>query len=426
MKKTKNKLLIMLGIVAFSAIGSVALTGNTNDASVAVAEIEIPCVHEYVMQCVSPTCTEKGYTVYTCTLCGDGCTDNFVDETGHNFIDVTIEPTCTHKGYTAHFCLDCGYEYKDDYVDAHGHSYEEEAVEPTCTEQGYTTHTCTVCGRFYVDGVVAVNGHDFVEEVTEATCTEGGYTTYTCQTCGYTYQGNTVEPTGHNHQVSVVAPTCVSYGFTVHLCADCGDRYVSDYVKPLGHTFEDTVVEATAESIGYTKHQCAVCDYSYLSDYVTSGDNGYTKLPDEPELPDDPTEESTGTETPVEPEQPDEPSEDTQTHEYLFSPSFDKASKILTITYACECGESYTGAIQLFITDSAGNTAVEIINGNASIDFTERRDDYSVIAVTLSVCSRSATRRTSLLNPSSLTNLPNLWNRTSPNSLRYRSKRIKK
>ena len=247
----------------------------------------------------------------------------------------------------------------------------------------------------------------FTEVVTEATCIEGGYTTYTCQTCGYTYQDNLVEATGHNHQVSVVAPTCVSYGFTVHLCADCGDRYVIDYVKPLGHTFEDTVVEATEDNIGYTKHQCTVCDYSYLSDYVTSGDKGYTQLPEEPEQPTEPVEpiepetpdtpevpdEPTEPETPEEPsepenpdsgnesENPDDTGDEEETHEYVFSPLFDSETKILTVTYDCECGESYSGTIQLFITDSAENTTVEVINGNTSIDFTERQDDYSIIAI---------------------------------------------
>ena len=41
----------------------------------------------------------------------------------------------------------------------------------------------------------------------------------------------------------------------------------------------------------------------------------------------------------------------------------------------------YSGAIQFFITDSAENTTVEVLNGNGSIDFTEKQDDYTVIVI---------------------------------------------
>ena len=40
--------------------------------------------HSYETVVTSPTCTEKGYTTYTCT-CGDSYVDNYVDATGHNF-----------------------------------------------------------------------------------------------------------------------------------------------------------------------------------------------------------------------------------------------------------------------------------------------------------------------------------------------------
>jgi hypothetical protein len=34
-------------------------------------------------------------------------------------------PTCTEKGYTTYTCIDCGYSYKDNYVDELGHEYDE-------------------------------------------------------------------------------------------------------------------------------------------------------------------------------------------------------------------------------------------------------------------------------------------------------------
>ena len=80
-------------------------------------------------------------------------------------------------------------------------------------------------------------------------------------------------------------------------------------------------------------------------------------------------------------ENPDNVGGETETHEYVFGYQYDNESKLLTITYDCECGETYNGAIQFFITDSAENTTVEVLNGNGSIDFTDKQDDYTVIVI---------------------------------------------
>ena len=63
---------------------------------------EPPHEHTYTTQVVSPTCTEQGYTIYTCE-CGDEYTDNEVNALGHNYTKTytwngnscTAKATCT-------------------------------------------------------------------------------------------------------------------------------------------------------------------------------------------------------------------------------------------------------------------------------------------------------------------------------------------
>ncbi len=45
--------------------------------------------------------------------------------TNHSYTDMVTVPTCTEKGYTIHTCSECGDTYKDTYVDATGHSYDD-------------------------------------------------------------------------------------------------------------------------------------------------------------------------------------------------------------------------------------------------------------------------------------------------------------
>ena len=126
----------------------------------------------------------------------------------HNHISEVHAPTCTEAGYTSYTC-DCGDTYNVDGAAATGHTYEETVVPPTCTEDGYTAHTCA-CGDTYTDNTVEATGHNFVDDVcsvcghthtyeavvTEPTCTAAGYTTHTCA-CGETYTDSEVEKLGH-------------------------------------------------------------------------------------------------------------------------------------------------------------------------------------------------------------------------------------
>ena len=57
-------------------------------------------VHTYESTVTQPTCTEKGYTTYTCT-CGDSYTGNEVAALGHTEVtDKAVAATCTEPGLT--------------------------------------------------------------------------------------------------------------------------------------------------------------------------------------------------------------------------------------------------------------------------------------------------------------------------------------
>ncbi len=42
----------------------------------------------------------------------------------HNYESVYQPATCTDRGYTLHTCTDCGYQYADGFVEPYGHAYE--------------------------------------------------------------------------------------------------------------------------------------------------------------------------------------------------------------------------------------------------------------------------------------------------------------
>ena len=69
-------------------------------------------------------------------------------------------PTCTEKGYTTYTCTVCGNHYRDKEVAALGHDFELiSSREPTATEEGYKTYACTRCQETKTD-VVPATGPD--------------------------------------------------------------------------------------------------------------------------------------------------------------------------------------------------------------------------------------------------------------------------
>ena len=66
-----------------------------------------------------------------------------VEEHTHAYESVVTAPTCTEKGYTTYTCA-CGDSYVDDYVDATGHKR--------------TNDICYICGDSYVGKRISILG----------------------------------------------------------------------------------------------------------------------------------------------------------------------------------------------------------------------------------------------------------------------------
>ena len=234
-----------------------------------VAQEEIPANgHDYNKAVTAPTCTEQGYTTYTCA-CGDTYKDNYVDATGHSYTsEVTKAPTCVDKGEKTFTCA-CGDTYTQE-IAAKGHTLTQvEAKAPTCTEAGYEAYEyCSECDYTTFNAVEAT-GHKYETEVTKPTCTEKGYTTYTCA-CGDTYSQE-IAAKGHTEEtIPGKAATCTETGLTEgKKCSVCGTILKGqEVIKAAGHKYEAVVTAPTFEAMGYTIHTCSVCTDSYTDNYV--------------------------------------------------------------------------------------------------------------------------------------------------------------
>ena len=234
--------------------------------------------HDYESKLVKPTCTVQGYTRYTCKTCGNTYTDNFVEAEGHKYGEwITVkEPTCVDLGKDERTCSVCSYVDERD-TDALGHSYKDTVIDPSCTERGNTVHECERCGYTYTDSYTEPTGHDFGEwiDLTKPTCTASGVMQRKCADCPQT-ETKIISPLGHDYKAELIEPTCLEQGYTTHICSRCKVGYNDTFVSPLGHDYEETEVAPTCTEEGYRGKKCRRCEDAIKTEILKAVGHKFT------------------------------------------------------------------------------------------------------------------------------------------------------
>ncbi len=243
-------------------------TGDTKctdcDKIIATGTKTDTIAHTYNSVVTAPTCTAKGYTTHTCTVCSYSYKDSETSMVAHKYESVVTAPTCVAKGYTTHTCSVCSYSYKDSEIPTADHSYVKTVTKaPTCQAKGVAEYKCSVCEAKYTEDL-AVTDHDYNAVVTAPTCMAGGYTTYTCKHCDASYKGAETGVVDHNFvETSKTEATCTEYGSTTYTCSFCGETKKVDGDKLGSHDYESLVTAPTCTTAGYTTYTCKYCDRSY-------------------------------------------------------------------------------------------------------------------------------------------------------------------
>ena len=146
--------------------GAEATCTDAQFCTVCGAVLAKPTGHSYTQELTAPTCTELGYTTYTCDKCGDSYKADFVNAAGHTAGDwiVDKEPTTEAEGSKHRECVNCGevletgtigkiyhFAYTDNYGEAVVGDY---LVTVSDTRTGNAVHNAAV--TLHEDGSLAV------------------------------------------------------------------------------------------------------------------------------------------------------------------------------------------------------------------------------------------------------------------------------
>lgn len=130
------------------------ITDKPEDQAQAPAFQSVSCMfngHSYTDTVTSPTCTEQGYTIHTCSSCGDTFTDSEVPPKGHSFGAWTKLDNNQHQRVCAN---------DSTHVEKANHTWNAGAItkDAKCEETGIRTYTCTTCSATRSETIQAL-GH---------------------------------------------------------------------------------------------------------------------------------------------------------------------------------------------------------------------------------------------------------------------------
>ncbi len=239
--------------------------------------------HNYEAKVEAATCTKAEKHYQQCTLCNYITNEEYVGEPlGHNYqITAKKDATCTEDGFTTYTCANCGdsYDYIEHSTGTTGHNYEAKVEAATCTKAEKHYQQCTLCNYITNEEYVGEPlGHAYViNNSTEKTCTEDGNLIYSCSVCGDTYV-EFIYATGHEYVEKTEAATCTEDGYSYKECVNCGKK------------IDETTIAALGHDLSNNNYTCSRCGYKLVIEITFSTAN-ITKAPEEEKKEEEPKEE---------------------------------------------------------------------------------------------------------------------------------------
>ena len=106
------------------------------------------------------TCEADGKQLELCSRCGE-MKQTATPKGEHKYRTYSVAATCTNPGYTVRECSVCGDRHIEDITAALPHDYESHIIAATCENGGKTIHRCDGCGSSFVTDYTSPLGHSW-------------------------------------------------------------------------------------------------------------------------------------------------------------------------------------------------------------------------------------------------------------------------
>ena len=223
------------------------------------------------------TCTENGYTLSVCSVCGDEQIE-ILYAIGHTITNPESynAPLCETAGDSIGICDTCN-EHVTITLPATGHTSSEfYFTNDYCGSQKLGYILCTECGI-----TISEFGHSYKLTITQATCDTDGQKLYECSNCNHSYS-ESIESPGHiaGEWLVTVDADCKTLGEETRYCLVCKNAIQTREINKTEHSYTSTL------SVGGVTYTCSICSDTYFIEtqehvtisFVSNGGTEYQAL----------------------------------------------------------------------------------------------------------------------------------------------------
>ena len=226
--------------------GETVFTATTTDCNLFLDGTVLypPCEHPNLNAVVTPpSCTEDGFTTYTCTKCGESFVDDETSAIGHQYGDDDFCDVCGYDKNSVPVTITMSDSFGDGWNGNAILVYEDDALIATVTlAPGNRNGTWS----YFMDSRKSYDFFwkkgNFANECSFTISVDGEVVMNATQSDCNGFKDNHVlyPPCTHTDCDAVVTPpTCTKYGFTTYTCKKCGHTSIGNIEFALGHFYGD-------------------------------------------------------------------------------------------------------------------------------------------------------------------------------------------
>ncbi len=203
----------------------------------------------------APTCTEDGYTTYTCTVCGESIRGDETEALGHAYGAPSYTWTETEDGYTCTATETCTRDSSHVNTETVTAAYRVTAA-PGCLTEGEGTYTVAFSDHDFSSQTRRVTvdpvGHSWGAPVYSWTRTDDGYTCTASETCSRNSGHVNTESAAAVYEV-LTEPGCETEGEGVYTAsfsdADFSAQTRNETIPAVGHDYDHGICRVCGDGL---------------------------------------------------------------------------------------------------------------------------------------------------------------------------------
>ena len=223
--------------------------------------------HNYEKSIKNPTCSEQGYTTYTC-ICGHSYVADYVEVSPHQYGEISYSWSEDYTKCSAtRICI-----YDENHKEEETVLVNVEIIDPVCGKQGSKIYTATFTNEAFKTQTFVTSIDALSHQYGEVTYIWNEDYSECIATRKCIHDENHLESEIAKVEVNIIESSCLENGSKTYTATFTNEAFKTqtsvEVIEAKGHLYDEGVItkEPTQEEVGIKTFTCLGCGHSYIEE----------------------------------------------------------------------------------------------------------------------------------------------------------------